>query len=224
MIAKEVGLFSSNVARGSPGELNLVAVNIGALGLCVDALDDVAVCEFPAASSLGLVESEVALEEGTVGVEPFTFHELAVLEGANVFLARLLEDVGALAVLLASDPVARVDIFVDVGHDALAAALTILPVTVVLAHTSIFLLADAMLLVVNPGTLVGNLLLFGALGTIGVFTLAFAFATNEVARVSVAVRVVSCALASVVAGSGVGVALSINKRVLAFFCHRCLFL
>jgi hypothetical protein len=98
-----------------------------------------------------------------------------------------------------------------------------------------------MLLVVNPGTLVGDLLLLGALGTIGVFTLAFAFlcaqktvnvsfplqeviadcsikaragcrwvsktyATNEVARVSVAVRVVSRALASVVAGSGVSVA------------------
>ena len=54
-------------------------------------------------------------------------------------------------------------------------ACTSFPVTVVLADTGILLLADSVLLVVKPLTLVLDLLVLGALCSIGVSTLSFTF-------------------------------------------------
>ena len=53
--------------------------------------------------------------------------------------------------------------------------LTAFPVSVVLADTSILLLANTVLLVVKPLALVLDLLLLGALGRVGVSALSLAF-------------------------------------------------
>ena len=208
-----------NVTGGSPRELNLVAVDVGALRLRVDALHHVAVGKVPASCSLRLVEPEVALEVGAVRVEPLAVDELSVFEFAHVLLACFEEDVGALAIFLSIGPVARVDVFVEVSHDSLAVPLAVLPVAVVLAHLGIHLLANAVLEVVNPGTLVLNGFVFGSLGGVGVVTLAVTFlsrqnvsvtaanlekrgrptyAIEEVTSVCVTVRVVRSAAACVV--------------------------
>ena len=119
--------------------------------------------------------AKVALKVAAVRVDPLAAHKLAVLELADVLLARLEVDVSALAVLLAIGPVARVDVLVRVGHDAFAVPLAILPVAVVLADLRVHLLANSMLVVVNPGALVLDWLLLGVAPRIGVVTLSMAF-------------------------------------------------
>ena len=57
--------------------------------------------------------------------------------------------------------------------------LSVLPVTVVLANFSIFLLANSEFLVVNPGALVLNGFLIGSLGGIGVVALTVTFLSNK---------------------------------------------
>ena len=141
----------------------------------VDALYDVSVREVPATSALRLVEAKVALEVGAVGVAPLACDELTILESSDVLLACLFEDVGALAVFLSISPVAGVDVFIEVGHDALAVPLTVLPVPVVFADLRVHLLSDSVLAVVNPGALVLDGFLIGALGGVGVVSLAVAF-------------------------------------------------
>ena len=164
-----------NVACGPPRELNLVTIDVCTLCLRVDALNEVAVGEFPATSTLGLVESEVALEGGAVGVEPLALDELTVLEAANVLLHCLEEDVSALTVLLSSSPVAGVDISIQVGHDAFAVALTVFPVAVVLADLSVLLLANSVFAVVKPDTLISDGLLVATFASIGVVTCSLTF-------------------------------------------------
>lgn len=171
----QAGDSVGNIARSSPGELNLVSFNISTLRLRVDALDAVAVGEVPAARTLRLVETKVALEVGAVGVEPLSSDELSVLEIADILLSRLEEDVGSLTVLLSVRPVARVDVLFDVGHDTFSVPLSVLPVAVILAHLRVHLLADSVLAVVNPGALVLNGFLIGALGSVSVISLTVAF-------------------------------------------------
>ena len=101
---------AGNIASSSPRELNLIAVDISALCLGVDALNNVSVGELPFACTFRLVESEIALKEGAVGVAPLTFDELTILEGSNILLACLEEDVSTLSVLLSAGPVSGVNI------------------------------------------------------------------------------------------------------------------
>ena len=122
-----------------------------------------------------MVKSKVALEERTIGVEPFAARELSIFEGANILLTCLKEDVSALTVLLSVCPVAGVNILIEVSHDTLTMAVTTFPVSVVLANLCIHLFADTVLLVVNPGALVLDWLLIGALGSVGVISLTVAF-------------------------------------------------
>ena len=160
-----------DVAGGGPCELDLISLDIGSLGLSVDAIHLVSVSEVPAASPLWLVAAELALEVGAVWIQPLATHELSILELSDVFLGGVIEDVGALAILLAISPVARVNVFVSVGHDSLSMALAGLPVAVVLAHLRVLLLADALLEIVLPLSLVSDWLLLGALSSVGVFSL-----------------------------------------------------
>ena len=127
--------------------------------------------------------AEVALKVAAVRVDPLAADELAILELADVLLSRLEVDVGALAVLLSIGPVARVDVLVRVGHDAFAVPLPILPVTVVLADLGVHLLADSVLVVVNPGALVLDWLLLGVGPRVSVVSLSMAFLLTEKAYI-----------------------------------------
>ena len=119
--------------------------------------------------------AEVALKIAAIWVDPLTADQLAIFKGANVLLSRLEVDVGALAVFLSICPVARVDILVHISHDALAMPLSIFPVTVVLTALGVHLLADSMLVVVNPGTLVLDWLFLRIGPRISVIALSMAF-------------------------------------------------
>ena len=123
--------------------------------------------------------AKVALKVAAVRVDPLTADELAILELANVLLASLEVDVGALAVFLSIGPVARVDVLIRVGHDTFAVSLAILPVTVVLADLGVHLLADSVLVVVNPSALVLDWLLLGIGPSVGVVALSMAFLLTQ---------------------------------------------
>ena len=127
--------------------------------------------------------TKVALEVAAVRVDPLAADELAILELADVLLSRLEVDVGALAVFLSIGPVTRVDVLVRVGHDAFAMPLAILPVAVVLADLGVHLLADSVLVVVNPGALVLDWLLLGVGPRVGVVSLSMAFLLKEKANI-----------------------------------------
>ena len=116
----------------------------------------VLVLEVPATGTLRLVESEVALEVGAVRVQPLATDKLSILEVSDVLLSSLCEDVSALSIFLSTAPVTRVDIFIQVGHDALAVPLSRGPVPVIFTHLRIHLFADSILLVVRPRALVSN--------------------------------------------------------------------
>ena len=216
-----------NFTAGFPGELNLVSVDICALCLSVDTFDAVLVGEVPATLSLWLVEAEVAFEVWTVRIEPLAANKLSVLEVADVLLSRLEEDVSALSILLSIGPVARVDIFIQVGHDAFTVSVSIFPVPVIFTNLSIHLFADTVLLVVLPCALVCNrVCVFSTHWCIGVVSLSMTnllsikvirgsvtecdrmllrlklfsitYAFKEISSVGVTVGVLSCTFASIV--------------------------
>ena len=89
-----------------PGELDLVAVGVGPLSLRIDAFNLVSVFEDPTSSTLWLIKSEVALEEGTVGIEPFATYELSVFEDADILLTCFGENVCSLSIFLSIGPFA----------------------------------------------------------------------------------------------------------------------
>ena len=126
-----------------PGQFNFITIDVGTLRLIVTALYDVSVREMPRSFALWLVVTESTLEEGSIRVDPLAGDNHAVFEFADVFLAGLAKHVSALAFFFAVDPVARVDVLVDICHDAFAVALTVLPVAVVFANADVVLLADA---------------------------------------------------------------------------------
>lgn len=147
----ELSLYSlANVGSGRPGELDFVTVNVAALRLRVAPLHDVSICKVPLALSFRLIVAKVALKEGAVRVKPLATDKLSIFEGADIFFFSLEEDVGALAVLVAICPAARVHILVQVGHDSFAVTTTLLPVAVVFAHILIRLFSNSRLLVVLP--------------------------------------------------------------------------
>lgn len=162
-----------DVTGSLPGELDFHAFDVCPLGLSVLAFNDVSVHEDPLARTLGLVLVELAFEVGAVGVDPLSSHQLPVLVVANVLLPSLVDDVGALAFLVAVDPLARVDIRIHVGHHALAVTVAVFPVAVVISDTNVLLLADAVLLVAVPLPAVGNrhLGFLGLLGGVSIDTL-----------------------------------------------------
>jgi len=165
----------SHVAASSPRELNLIAIDVCPLRLSVNSFDLVTVGEVPAANSLGLVKSELALEVRAVGVKPLSIDQLTVFEFSNIFLARFEENVRALSVFLSVFPVARVNIFIQVGHHTFSAPLSILPVAVVFTNLRVHLFADTVLAVVNPSTLVLNWFFLRAFRGVGIVTLSVAF-------------------------------------------------
>ena len=186
--------------------------------MCVDSFHNVAIGKFPASSTLGLVESKVALECGAVGVKPLAVDKLSVLESSDVLLACLEENVGSLSIFLSIGPVAGVNIFIEVSHDALSVSVSVFPVAVVLAHLRVHLFANSVLAVVNPSALILDGFLLRALLGVSVVTLSVAFLnqqTNvtlrmaiivigtytfeEVTGEGVAIGVVGCALSIVVA-------------------------
>ena len=118
------------------------------------AFKRVAILEVPGAGALGLIVHEGALEIEAIGVDPLTGRELAILPVARHLHTRLLEQVGAIAALLAVLPPAGVDVTVLVGEDALAVAPSILPVAMVLANAVVEHLADVFLDVLIPAALV----------------------------------------------------------------------
>ena len=122
-----------------------------------------------------MIKAKVSLEIASIRIDPLASDKLAILELADVLLASFEVDVGALSVFLPVGPVSRVDIFVSVSHDTLAVSLTTLPVAIVLADLGVHLLADSMLVVVNPGALVLNGLLLRVGPCVGVITLSMTF-------------------------------------------------
>ena len=148
-------------------------------------MDYISIAEVPFAYAFWLIIIEAALEESSIGVEPLALHELAILEVADVLHSSLLEDVGALAVLLALLPLTGVDVsgllFAGVDHDSLSVALSTEPVAIVTAYSGVDLLSDSALEVLLPGALVGVLHLLGAL--LGVSVRALAFSVLEIIRV-----------------------------------------
>ena len=140
----------SDIAGGSPGELDVIAINICASRLSVSTSNVVTVGHGPAAGTLGLIMSKVTFEERSVRVQPLASNNLALVEFTNILLSSLEENVGALSILLSIGPVARVDIFIEVGHDTFTVTVTTLPVAVVVADILVILLADTVLHVVNP--------------------------------------------------------------------------
>jgi len=125
------------------------------LGLLLeDAFESVAILEEPCALALRFVVLKVALEVNTVGIDPLARLKLAAGPLAAHFHASFLEDVGAVALLLAVFPPAGVDITVFVSEHALAMATAVFPVTVVLTNVIVGHLADAALDVLFPAALV----------------------------------------------------------------------
>jgi hypothetical protein len=163
----------SDVAGSGPGELDLHSFDVGTLSLCVDSFDHVTVDEDPLAGTLGLVLVEFALEVGAVRVDPLSSDELSVFVLANVLLAGLEDDVGALAFFVSVWPLTGVDIRINVRHDALSVTVAVLPVAVVISDANVLLLADAVLLVAVPLTAIGNgnLGVLGLLGGVSIDTL-----------------------------------------------------
>ncbi len=132
-----------NVARGLPGKFYLITVNVCAFGLGVAAFDNVSVSKVPGAVSLRLVVTEVAFEEGSVGVDPFSRDNHSVLEFAYILLFGLVEDIGALAFFLSVDPVSRIHVVIRVVHYTFTVALSVCPVAVVMADPDVVLSANA---------------------------------------------------------------------------------
>ena len=109
----------------------------------------------PLAGALRHIVVEGALEVAAVRVLPSALDQLALLVATHKLLARLVENVSALAFLLTVGPLARVNVLVRVVHHALAVTLSILPVAIISAHSAISLFADAALQIVFPATVIG---------------------------------------------------------------------
>ena len=138
---------------GGPRQLDLVlVVHVGALDLRVGTPANVAVGKVPQTLALRLVVLEVADEVSAIFVDPLAVLHGARLERTLVLHAGLEEDIGALTVLLATSPLARVDILVLINEGALTVTKAVLPVAVVRTLAREDLLADTILHVVGPAT------------------------------------------------------------------------
>ena len=132
-----------DITGSLPRELNFISVDICALSLVVNTLDDVSICEVPAALALWLVKAKVTLEESAIGVDPLSGDNHSVFEFANVFLASFVKNVRTLTILLSSFPLARVYILISISHDSFTMAFSVFPVAVVFTLTNVVLSSDA---------------------------------------------------------------------------------
>ena len=184
--------------------------------LLKSTLKSVAVAEVPGTFALRLVVGKAALEVDSVGVDPLAGGDLASLPLSTHLHSSLLEDVGAVALLLAVLPPSGVDVTVLVGEHAFAVATAVLPVTMVLTDSAVCHLADATLLVLFPATVV-----LVALRLVTVDTRSGADTINEVTLIDVAVIVEGST------GAGVTTRRSLHLIVLGtelingslFLCH-----
>lgn len=166
-------------------------------GLRVEALHFVLVPEREPAFPIGLVVHEGPVVHGSVGEDPLPLHQLVLVPGAfelklvghSYSHGSVVEHVGALAVLLVLVPLARVDVLVGVGVEALAVAHAELPLAVVLAfEVGVDHLADAV-----AGVLVVVALVAVLVG-VGVLSLAVALAVDVKPLVGVAICVTALEL------------------------------
>ncbi len=130
----------------------------GAIGrhdhLVVGATHSVAVGEHPLAGADWLVMLELSLEIGAIGEQPLAMDQLALVPGSLEAHSRVIEHIGALAVLLASVPLPRVDILIGICVKSLALLLPGSPVPIVLALVSVPESADPVFVVVSEFALV----------------------------------------------------------------------
>lgn len=171
--------FSSNGCLFSSGCLpgKFDASFLSHICLSISAVNNVSSIEVPFASTFWHIVVERALEVAAVRVLPFTLNQLTLLVAANKFLARLVENVGALAFLLTVGPLSRVDILIHIVHDTLTVTLSVEPVAVVGANTTIGLFADSALEIFLPGAAIGvsDCVLKTSGNSIGVDTVTRAF-------------------------------------------------
>ena len=158
------------------------------------AIDGVTIEEVPGSLAHRLVVCKAALEVDTIRVDPLASHNLTVLPLASHLHPRLLEAVCAVALLDTVLVPAGVDIAVLVGELALAMHAVVLPVALVVAFAEVLHLTDARPHVVFPAALIHVLLL-----PVAVDSLAAADALEVLSVVDVAVLVVGCGLACVIA-------------------------
>ena len=151
-------LSCCDITSGLPGEF--VVVRIDMHSLLVDTFHFIAISETPFTSALRLIVVESAGKACSVGVDPLAGDHLAFAPFSNKLLSCLEEDEGAAALLLAGAPGARINVLIDVLHDALAVALALSPVAVVDADARVDLFADAALFVVFPAAVVSSFLFF----------------------------------------------------------------
>ena len=130
-------------------------VDISSDDLRVQAFHRVSVLEMPLASSLGHVVVKGTLEVSSVRIQPLAFHHGPRAEGAHELHSSLVEYIGTLSIFVTVLPLSAVDVLVVVNHHSFPVTLAVLPVTVVLPELVVVLLADAVLQVLLPFTLVG---------------------------------------------------------------------
>ena len=144
--------------------------------MAIISLNFVTIGHVPCTHALRLIVTEIAFEEGSVRVDPFSFRDLSVFECSYEFLSGLVDDVSSLSVFLAIGPVARVDVFIGISHDTLSMSLSILPIAVIFTDLWVRLFTNTMLHVVDPGALVTfDVLGFGVGLCICVISLTVAF-------------------------------------------------
>lgn len=108
----------------------------------------VSVGQHPSTASLGLVVLEVSFEVGAVGVGPFARKESIFHPLSDIFHSRCIEDVSAMSVLLAVEPVPRKDVLVGVDIHPFTFLSAFHPLAIVLALISIDETTDSMLKIV----------------------------------------------------------------------------
>lgn len=146
----------SDVRSGLPAQLDDVfRSHVSPLDLLVLTVYKISVLEIPFSMSLWLIIIEVALEESAVWIEPLSIYHLATFPAANILHASLFENICSSSILLATFPLSRVDIFIFIYHDSFSVPLAIFPMTVILSYSSIGLLPYTMLIVIEPGSLIG---------------------------------------------------------------------
>ena len=124
------------------------------LGLFIETLQFVAVLEDPLSLAVGLVISKAALIVGTVGVDPSAMNNLALLPLSVDLHARGLIEIGTGTLLLSPLPPARVDITVGVSENALSMSATVFPVAIVFSFAIVDYLANTVLEVLLPFTII----------------------------------------------------------------------
>ena len=106
--------------------------------------ESVSVLEVPGTPAHWLIVLKVSFPVEAVRIDPLPGLHLALFPRADQFHACFLKHIGAVALLLAEAPPARINITgLLIGEDTLSVTLTIFPVTMVLTDVVVDHLADA---------------------------------------------------------------------------------